>query len=211
VADAPPKSVSGLGIASLVVGLVALTITWIPCLGFVGIVPAVIGAILGLVGLIVSLAGGKSSASFPIAGILVSGVAIALPFVWVYIIGAGIQEADRQRKEEEAKGRANAQSVTVAELLDAYDANAVAADEKYKDKWLIVTGEVDRVEKELGDLSVTLKDKNRAKVGEVQCSFSNDHKDAVAGLKAGDTVKIAGKCGGKFLFNVTLRHCELGR
>src|SRR5690606_32260422 len=47
--------------------------------------------------------------------------------------------------------------VTARELFDAYESNEIAAGERYKDRWIQVSGSVDDIGKDLlGDLYVTL-------------------------------------------------------
>jgi hypothetical protein len=79
--QAAPKT-SGLAIASLVLGLVGIVSSL--CYGF-GVIPAIVGIILGIVGLIKinkSDAGGKRLA---IAGIIISFVAIVVGIIFAII------------------------------------------------------------------------------------------------------------------------------
>jgi len=240
VARESPKSVSGLGIASILVGVFGLIIGLLPCFGLVGLIVAGIGLILGLVGLIVSLAGQTEGVSMPIAGTAVSLVGCVISVVWWYIsvsnffggVREGLQdivkraeeqrkemekraeeerkERDRKAREEEAKearAKANALVVSARELLDAYEVNPVAADEKYKGKWLEVEGEVDAIDKAL-KMDVTLKDQGRAKPRGIRCEFEDNQRAAVARLKPGDKITVKGKCLGKFT-NLGLERCEV--
>ena len=73
------KSVNGLGIASLAFGIVGiLTI----CGCGIGFVFGIIGIILGILGLTVLRNSGKG---FPIAGLIVSGIAAVFGSVWVFL------------------------------------------------------------------------------------------------------------------------------
>ncbi len=73
------KSVNGLGIASLVFGIVGiLTI----CGCGIGFFFGLIGAILGILGLTVLKNSGKG---FPIAGLIVSGIALVFGSVWIFL------------------------------------------------------------------------------------------------------------------------------
>jgi hypothetical protein len=240
VARESPKSVSGLGIASVLVGVFGLIIGLLPCFGLVGLIVAGIGLILGLVGLIVALAGQTEGVSMPIAGTAVSLAACIVSVVWWYIsvsnffsgLREGVQEmakhqeeqrkerekkAEEDRKEREKKAReeeakearAKADPVVVSarELLDAYEANPVAADGKYKGKWVEVAGEVDAIDR-VPKMNVTLKDQGRAKPGGIKCEFEDNQQDAVARLKPGDKVTIKGQCLGKFT-SLGLEKCEL--
>lgn len=73
------KSVNGLGIASLVFGIVGiLTI----CGCGIGFFFGLIGVILGILGLTVLK---NSSKGFPIAGLIVSGIALVFGSVWMFL------------------------------------------------------------------------------------------------------------------------------
>lgn len=86
---APTGRSSGLGIASLVCGLLALAVAWIP---FCGLLPAmllgVVGAVLGLVGLFAS--GGGVGIGFPLAGLLVSILALIVGLVFTFGFAAAV-------------------------------------------------------------------------------------------------------------------------
>lgn len=71
IAMPPPvlqKGVSGFGIAALVIGIIAVLISWVPLLGMIAIPIGLIALLLALIGFIVSLAGGKSGVGMPVAG-----------------------------------------------------------------------------------------------------------------------------------------------
>lgn len=89
---------------------------------------------------------------------------------------------------------------TASNLYQDYDDNEVAADEKYKDKKIAVTGTIQDIGKDvMDDAYITL---NTGKYGIVQCSFNNSKM--VKTLSKGDRVTIVGNCSGKTLGNVIL-------
>jgi hypothetical protein len=235
VAADSPKSVSGLGIASLSVGVAGLLLAIIPfpCIGIVGLPIGGIGLILGIIGLIVALSGQREGVGLPISGSVVSLLACVAAAISWYIsvhtfvsnVKEGVTEfgkrmeeqakemqkrAEEERKEEERKenqAKANPVIVSAKDLLDAYDTNPVAADGKYKGNWLEVAGEVDKIEK-VAKIDVTLKDQGRGKGQGIKCEFEDNQQAAVAQLKPGDKVTIKGKCLGKFT-SVGLEKCEV--
>src|SRR3954453_23956680 len=75
--DAPEKrTLNGLGLAGLSVGVLGLILGVIPCVGVVGIPVAVIGLLLAGIGLILALSNKRWGTGLATAGILVSVVAL---------------------------------------------------------------------------------------------------------------------------------------
>ena len=76
---------NGLGIASLVVGVAAAIVAFIPLCGAIAFVPAVVGLILGIINVVM-----RGKANLPkgmgIAGIILNILAIVLIVVWVYFV-----------------------------------------------------------------------------------------------------------------------------
>ena len=70
---------SSLGIVSMILGIVAFMICWIPFVGFIGMPLSVVGLLLGIIGLIDCLANKKAGAAFAFAGILICAIAIWVP------------------------------------------------------------------------------------------------------------------------------------
>lgn len=74
----PPKGTSGLGVAALVLGIVAAIFCWIPFLGMLTVPIAAIGLLLGALGFLVSLIGRRSGVGMPFAGLFICGTAIVI-------------------------------------------------------------------------------------------------------------------------------------
>ena len=77
------------------------------------------------------------------------------------------------------------------ELTKAYEENELAADEKYKDKTLAVTGKVSNIAETFGSITVSLDGHNL--VVSVMCSFDEAEKENVIKLKKGQQVTLIGK------------------
>ena len=89
VVNNAPKS-NGLGVAGLVLGIIALVGCWLPGLNFLSIIIGVIGLILGLVGFF----GGRSSkkpTGAALAGAICSFSAITIAIIVNVVIVAGIK------------------------------------------------------------------------------------------------------------------------
>lgn len=90
--DNGPQPSNGLAIASLVLGIISVLITWIPLIGMLGTVLAVVGLVLGILAL--QKPGGRGMA---IAGLVCAGFSLiitAFYFVgFLALIGAAAADA----------------------------------------------------------------------------------------------------------------------
>ena len=103
----------------------------------------------------------------------------------------------------------NGINVTAEDLISAYKANEVAADERYKNQPLAVTGTVDSIGKDILDtMYVTLKGDEKYGFTSVQCMFDDEHKTELAALSKGDHIRVVGICKGK-LGNILLKECSI--
>jgi tRNA_anti-like len=82
-------------------------------------------------------------------------------------------------------------AVTSKDLVKSYKENEVAADGKYKDKTLAVTGKISNIAETFGTYSVQLEGVDI--IVSVQCTFADSEKDAIAKLKKGQTTTLIGK------------------
>ena len=111
--------------------------------------------------------------------------------------------------------------ITAVALASAYDKDEAAANKKYKDRVLAVTGMVSSIsfkENSNGDrymlvslrsLAEPQKEKEVPYLGDVTCMFKNPRKSSIAKLKKGQEVMIQGTCKGMTMFFVVLDDCTL--
>lgn len=87
-APAPARSggINGLGLASLIVGIVALAVSWVPFIGLLGVVVGIVGVVLGILGIALQKYRGRRALA--IAGTIVSGLAMVLSFILPWFTGA---------------------------------------------------------------------------------------------------------------------------
>lgn len=197
------KRVSVLGIISLVLGILGTIISMIPCIGVVGAPVAGLGLLLGAIGLIVSLTGKQSGVGFPIAGSAVSLLGLCIAGIWLTLMawwGKNISDevkaqAEMREKERQEIRAGPATKVTAAALYKEYDANALAADSKYKGKVLEVTGRIERVNAE--GFASTVKLKTDAEGKTVDCTFALEQQHELLNLKPGQLVTIRGRGTGR--------------
>jgi hypothetical protein len=222
---------NAVGAFALGTGILALIVSLIPCLGMFGAIPAFIGLILAVLGLVVAKkSDGAQSPGLPVAGLSVSLVALLIAggwFFWLRKVDKDLerdmaedarQEAEwnAERAKEKAQavkdvqaagGGAGVVRVTAIELARAYDQDEDQADARFKDRVLEVTGTIRSVDlDDDGDAYVVLL--RGIRDGPVDCGFAKDPavRERLARLKPGDTVTIRGKCLGG---GPTLEACVL--
>jgi hypothetical protein len=94
-----PKRTSSLGVVSLILGVVAFLLCWIPFIGVLSIPLSSLGVLLAGIGLLVALFRRGSGIGWPIGGGVVSGLALIIGIAQVAAIG-GVAEGLRQSAEE---------------------------------------------------------------------------------------------------------------
>lgn len=81
-------------------------------------------------------------------------------------------------------------AVQARDLTKAYEENELAADGKFKDKLLAVTGKISSIAETFGNVTVQLD--GHKPLNTVMCSFEDDQKANVAMLKKGQSVTLVG-------------------
>ena len=93
--------------------------------------------------------------------------------------------------------------VSAVKLYNDYNANEIAADEKYKGKIIEVTGIIRDIGNDIMDNAyITLVGDQY--FGDIQCYFSE--KSVVASLSKGKRITVMGNCSG-LMMNVHLNDC----
>lgn len=85
-----PKRTSSLGIVSLVLGVVAFVMCWIPIIGMFSIPVGALGLLLAAIGVLVALARRGAGIGFPIGGGLMSAMALAVGIAHAMMVGTAI-------------------------------------------------------------------------------------------------------------------------
>ena len=93
-------------------------------------------------------------------------------------------------------------SITAKKLISDYSSNEIAADKKYKDKIIRVTGEIDHVSKDI------LKQPYISLSYGCMAYFDEEYENQLIGLSKGDIVTVQCRCDGKIIF-VILKDCIL--
>lgn len=98
--------------------------------------------------------------------------------------------------------------LTASALYAEYDKNVIAADEKYKEKLLEVSGKVQSVDKDImGSMYVAIKTNDL--IGVVQCMLDDTQKTKAAALSKDQQVTVDGINKGRTLTNIILRDCSI--
>ena len=99
--------------------------------------------------------------------------------------------ASKQKKEEAAPIEYT--SVSVNDMMDALNNNAMGASDKYKGKYLEITGKLTNIDA-AGKYIDLMADGDFEIIG-VQCYIkSDDQKAKITSMSKGDTVTLKGKC-----------------
>jgi hypothetical protein len=109
------RGVSPLGIASLVLGIIACLFCWIPFLGLFVIPLAGIGLLLALVGLIMASVNRKTGFVFPISGGIVCLLSITIALVMTGGFAVLIQKANTEAKSDTKTDESKASSKSSAD------------------------------------------------------------------------------------------------
>lgn len=85
---AMPRRTSSLGMASIIVGCLALFISFVPLLGIFGFMIAMLGIGLACGGFLIAASRKGSGIGYPIAGLIISSVAFLISMFQIYIISS---------------------------------------------------------------------------------------------------------------------------
>ena len=112
--------------------------------------------------------------------------------------------------ELEPESAAAAMEVTAEELVSAYETDEVAADAKFSNQILKVTGAVDRIEvRDIHDIRyITLTNAEKDLLQTVRCTFDSQHGADLDQLTEGQTVTVQGKYDGSMI-DISIKDCLL--
>ena len=93
-----PNAGKNLGIAGMILGIVAIIVSFVPCFGWWAVVLAVVGVVLSAISMTQAQKAGAPK-GMAIAGLICSILAIVIGSVWIYLITKGATMAVDQMKE----------------------------------------------------------------------------------------------------------------
>lgn len=204
--DRPPQT-SVVGIIGLVIGTAGLTISFIPCIGVVGMVGGAIGLLLGLVGLLeVRNSAGRVSNGVPLASVVIGVAALLVGGFWLALMAGAFRNNNPPADPVPGAADEKHTSVTAVDLNREYDWNEEAANEKYRHELIEVSGRVKRVADDVvpGKVALVLEG---AAGSTVNCVFPLSEKPNLSHLTPGDEVVASGRCAGRVKGTVTVEDC----
>lgn len=91
----------GLGVAGLIIGIVACVFSFVPCLGMYAILPAIVGLVLSAIAM--KQAGASNSPKgMAIGGLITSIIAALIAIYWIYVVNFAVHEGIEAVKESGA-------------------------------------------------------------------------------------------------------------
>jgi flagellar basal body-associated protein FliL len=115
---------------------------------------------------------------------------------------------DAKGGEDKTKMASEAIAVTAVDLYNAYESNALRADNTYKGKYVRVTGKVSKVDQDLLTKKPYVKlfsDPSNPYMDYVDVYFKESEMDKVANLENGKTITVVGLCEGKSVVSVKIK------
>ncbi len=104
----PPQKGAGLAIASMVLGIIALLLSWVPIVNNVAAVLAVVGLGLGIPALLRARRGTAGGQGLAITGLVTSVFALVLVVVTQIFYASVIDEVERSLEDELGSASADA-------------------------------------------------------------------------------------------------------
>jgi len=99
--------------------------------------------------------------------------------------------------------------IRIEDLLESYQSNELAADNKYKDQQIAFAGIVEEIKKDaLGKAYVVLGSGQQFQHPKVQALLAESEVGKAAELKKGQVIGISGHCAG-LMFNVLVRDSRI--
>ena len=134
---------------------------------------------------------------------------LAICFIGLALVAQFGCESQESIQSTSVTGKTIRYYVTAVELYSAYEANELAADQKYEDRVIQVTGIIDDIGEDImGDAYITLVG-DESGWHSVQCYFPHNERRSLSSLRKGQSVRVKGVCDGKTIMNVLVKGCEL--
>lgn len=98
--------------------------------------------------------------------------------------------------------------VSALELYQAWESNQVAAEAKYKDQWVLVTGKISNIAEASGGYDVKLGTEDFS-LTEIVCKVDASQVDTVLSLQEGQYIAIHGVLEGQGFVDIVVQNCAV--
>jgi hypothetical protein len=136
-----------------------------------------------------------------------AGACVGLWALIALVSGDKPKDASKDAVQAEEAKPVEATKVSATTLYSDYEANEVAADEKYKGKVLEVSGTINSIGKDILNTPYVALTTNNV-ISTVQCMFEKSEADKLVELKKNTKITVHGEIQGK-LGNIVLKNCEI--
>ena len=140
---------------------------------------------------------------------LIGIIAVVVMVILFYNV---FKDIGNSHSKQQAQTRARQEAVpaievTLNELFSAYKENQVAADSKFKNKKIKVTGRISDFGTILGFGNPTISFSHG--FDSLTMTFDKSYSDRIGQLKKGDTIIVEGKCTGSFAGDISMNDCKI--
>jgi len=143
-----PKTNAGqsFGIAGLILGIIALLISFIYCIGFIALIPGVLAIVLSIVGL-VQARKGNGSQGLIISALVVSIASTVIALIWLLFIASNAKEGMNFFKDKTEIFNENENMDSLENTMDKLEEQADTTDFKKSDEAMKeLEGNMDKLE-----------------------------------------------------------------
>ncbi len=158
--------------------------------------------------------------------LVVIGLILIIGIVLIASCSKALKEAEEQEREEiekekvvtdtEAEGETideeaiEVTQVDIEEFMAEFDDNQLAAEEKYKDKWVRMEAKIRNISDDIFGtpfLSLEPVGSDEFTMTSVKCNFED--AEQLMEVKNGEIITVQGKVSSQDLGVISLRHCEI--
>ncbi|HOS88348.1 MAG TPA: hypothetical protein PLG37_02645 [Candidatus Pacearchaeota archaeon] len=136
---------------------------------------------------------------------------VIVVIVLFIILGSSGSKNTNNTVQQNQNNPAQQQSYTrvaAVDLAAEYKANQVAADDKYKNKTIEVSGTIYNIGKDILDAPYVVLS-GTDMVTNIQCMFDKSDQSQLTSLAKDTKIVLRGKVSGQVVFNVLLNNCSI--
>ena len=131
---------------------------------------------------------------------------IASAFAVIVFLVLAFGSENEEAIEKEVNSKNIVMDISAKQLYADYEANGIAADKKYKDNVIRITGIVSEIDSDIFDAKY-VSIEGDGYFGVVQCYLGDSYASVASHLAKGQTITVRGTCNGKTLVNIILKGC----